>query len=182
MNIFISGGCKNGKSHYAQQLAQDMAKEKNLPLYYLATMIPGDEEDYKRIDRHIKEREGWGFETVEQGSDILEALKQEGVNPKGVFLIDSVTALLQNEMFPPVDADDWFRPEAANKVASDLERFAKENGNSVFVSDYIYSDARHFDETTESYIKGLAKCDKVLASVCDEVIEVVYGNLIKYKG
>lgn len=182
MNIFISGGCKNGKSHHAQELAQNMAREKNLPLYYLATMIPGDDEDYKRIDRHIKEREGWGFETVEQGADICEALKQEGVNPKGVFLIDSVTALLQNEMFPPVDADDWFRPEAAAKVAADLERFAKENGNAVFVSDYIYSDARHFDEITEAYIKGLATCDKALAKVCDKVIEVTYGNVITYKG
>ena len=25
MNIFISGGCKNGKSYHAQELARDMA-------------------------------------------------------------------------------------------------------------------------------------------------------------
>ena len=44
MNVFISGGCKNGKSHHAQNIAKTMADEKNLPLYYLATMIPKDEE------------------------------------------------------------------------------------------------------------------------------------------
>ena len=32
MNIFISGGCKNGKSYYAQELARDMAVQGGLPL------------------------------------------------------------------------------------------------------------------------------------------------------
>ncbi len=40
MNIFISGGCKNGKSFYTQRAAKEMAEEKDLPLYYIATMIP----------------------------------------------------------------------------------------------------------------------------------------------
>ena len=57
MNILISGGCKNGKSYYAQKLALSMAQEKSLPLYYLATMIPVDDEDRVRIERHLKERD-----------------------------------------------------------------------------------------------------------------------------
>ena len=179
MNIYISGGCKNGKSHFAQEVAQKMAREKNLPLYYLATMIPTDEEDKRRIKRHILEREGWGFETVEQGTDICKALEAEGVNPKGVFLIDSVTALLQNEMFP---IGEEFNLDAVEKVSADLVEFAKRNGNVVFVSDYIFSDARHFDDISETYLKGLATCGKALAKVCDEVWEVAYGNVIKYKG
>ena len=68
MNILISGGCKNGKSYYAQKLALSMAQEKSLPLYYLATMIPVDDEDRVRIERHLKEREGWGFDTIERGA------------------------------------------------------------------------------------------------------------------
>ena len=39
MNIFISGGCKNGKSYHAQELARDMAVQGGLPLYYLATIL-----------------------------------------------------------------------------------------------------------------------------------------------
>ena len=99
MNILISGGCKNGKSYYAQKLALSMAQEKSLPLYYLATMIPVDDEDRVRIERHLKEREGWGFDTIERGLDICGCLKGrtvsgEAVHPEGVFLLDSVTALL----------------------------------------------------------------------------------------
>ena len=107
MNIFISCGCKNGKSYPAQELARDMAEELNVPLYYLATMIPVDDEDRARIQRHLREREGWGFETIEQGRNCCDCLKPgaltadgKPVDPKGVFLFDSVTALLSNEMFP----------------------------------------------------------------------------------
>lgn len=33
MNVFISGGCKNGKSMYAQNIARDMAaKPEGTPL------------------------------------------------------------------------------------------------------------------------------------------------------
>ena len=109
MNVFISGGCKNGKSMFAQEIARDMAREQEVPLYYLATMIPGDDEDRARIRRHIGEREGWGFTTIEQGRDILDALSQEGVDSGGVFLLDSVTALLSNEMFRPDGITDFHR-------------------------------------------------------------------------
>ncbi|QHI72759.1 bifunctional adenosylcobinamide kinase/adenosylcobinamide-phosphate guanylyltransferase [Aminipila terrae] len=74
MNVFISGGCKNGKSMFAQTIARDMAQEKKVELYYLATMRPVDEEDLARIKRHMQEREGWGFTTVEQSENICECL------------------------------------------------------------------------------------------------------------
>ena len=115
MNIFISGGCKNGKSYHAQELARSMAQENNLPLYYLATMIPHDEEDDARIRRHLSEREGWGFDTIEQGINICGALNAKTVSgkevdPKGVFLLDSVTALLSNEMFTETGEVDFEAP------------------------------------------------------------------------
>lgn len=178
MNIFISGGCKNGKSMHAQRLAQEMARTQGKKLYYLATMIPVDDEDRARIARHIEERRGWGFETLEQGRDILGILK-DGVEIDGVFLLDSVTALLSNEMFRP---GGEFDADAGKRVAEELVEFAKRTGNTVFVSDFIYSDANLFDEYTESYRKGLAWIDRQLAAVCDQVIEVAYGNLFTYGG
>ena len=62
MRIFISGGCKNGKSYYAQHLAK--AQQTNF-LYYIATMQPVDSEDDERIIRHKQERDDWGFTTIE---------------------------------------------------------------------------------------------------------------------
>ena len=183
MNIFISGGCKNGKSYHAQELALSMAQESNLPLYYLATMIPRDEEDDARIRRHLSEREGWGFDTIEQGEHICEALRTktvsgEPVDPNGVFLLDSVTALLSNEMFREDGTIDFAAPK---RLAEELTNFAQETGNTVFVSDYIYSDSFAFDDFTEPYRQGLALLDRTLAKLCDQVVEVTYGFKYLYK-
>ena len=183
MNIFISGGCKNDKSYHAQELARSMAQEKNVPLYYLATMIPCDEEDEARIARHLSEREGWGFDTIEQGLNICDALTGKTVSGvdvscDGVFLLDSVTALLSNEMFR---ADGTMDLDAPQRLAEELSRFARESGNTVFVSDYIYSDADRFDEYTEAYRRGLALLDRTLAKLCEQVVEVCYGFKYLYK-
>ena len=96
MIVFISGGAKNGKSSFAQDLAVRLAQGGKR--YYIATMIPCDEEDRQRIRHHIADRDGLGFETLEQGRDIARCLKR--ADPGGSFLLDSVTALLMNELYP----------------------------------------------------------------------------------
>ena len=172
MSTYISGGCKNGKSFYAQRVARAGGK----PLYYIATMIPHDEEDLARIRRHRDERAGWGFETLECGRDILRCLDR--ADPKGSFLLDSVTALLSNEMFTADGVDS----DAPRRIAEALERFVGRAPNTVMVSDYIFSDALMYDDLTEAYRRGLADIDRRMAARCDNVIEVVGGQFTVHKG
>ncbi|MBQ4322234.1 MAG: bifunctional adenosylcobinamide kinase/adenosylcobinamide-phosphate guanylyltransferase [Oscillospiraceae bacterium] len=177
MTIFISGGAKNGKSTLAQELAVQLAKGSSL--YYVATMIPADEEDRDRIRRHIADRDGMGFETLECGRDILSCL--ENADREGTFLLDSATALLLNELFP--DPTSCGMDDAApRRCAEGLCEFARRVKNAVIVSDYIYSDAALYDEVTETYRRGLAYVDRCLAKVCDTVAEVSCGNVILHKG
>ena len=61
MRILLIGGSKSGKSTMGQRLTRTFAA--GAPMYYWATMEPTDEEDLARIARHLKDREGWGFET-----------------------------------------------------------------------------------------------------------------------
>lgn len=105
MKIFISGGCKNGKSSLAQQLAVKLSQGKKR--YYLATMIPCDGEDLARIRRHRADRDGLEFETVEAGRNICAAIKD--CDPAGSYLLDSVTALLLNELYPTPTASERIR-------------------------------------------------------------------------
>ena len=88
-----------------------------------------------------------------------------------------MTALLSNEMFK---SDGTCNLDAGRKVAAELSAFAKGTGNTVFVSDYIYSDAGIFDTYTEKYRESLAYVDRQLAQVCDQVIEVAYGHTYYY--
>ena len=176
MIVFVSGGAKNGKSGFAQDLAVKLAGGGKR--YYVATMIPVDEEDHQRIRRHVADRAGLGFETIECGGDILSCLNYD---KNGSFLLDSVTALLQNVMFP-AEKNYEMDLHAAEKCAEDVAVFAKSVANAVIVSDYIYSDARRYDESTECYRRCLADIDRLLAKVCDTVIEVSAGQLIFHKG
>lgn len=175
MIVFITGGAKNGKSSYAQELAVKLAAGG--PHYYVATMIPVDGEDRERIARHVADRAGMGFETVECGRDILSCLSR--VDRSGSFLLDSTTALLMNELFLP---DYALNPEAGEKCAGELVRFAQSVANIVLVSDYIYSDALRYDSVTEVYRRALAGIDRELAAISDVVLELSGGNIIVHKG
>ena len=176
MKIFISGGCKNGKSYYAQRLAKQ--QEASHTLYYIATMKAVDQEDETRIKRHCKERKGWGFTTLEQYCDIENIL--DVCDIRGSFLVDSLTALLANEMF---GAKAEKQAGSLNeKVAAGLLKVIGQINNIVIVSDYIYSDAMLYDPLTEEYRKSLASLDQLAAKHCDIVIEVSFAQPIVHKG
>ena len=177
MTYFISGGAKNGKSTLAQDLTVALAKGGKH--YYVATMISTGSEDDDRIRRHIADRDGMGFETVECFRNIMDCLKI--ANKDGVFLVDSVTALIQNSLFP-VEKNYEMDASAANRCADELVKFAGTVRHAVFVSDYIYSDAERYSESTEMYRKCLADIDRRLAKVCDTVIEVSAGQFVIHKG
>ena len=177
MTCFISGGAKCGKSTLAQDLT--VALSDGGKRYYVATMISSGKEDDERIRRHIADRDGMGFETVECFRNILDCL--ETADPEGAFLVDSVTALLQNALFP-VEKNYELDPEAAKRCCDELVEFAGKVRHAVFVSDYIYSDAQRYSETTERYRKCLADIDRRLAMVCDTVVEVSAGQYIVHKG
>ena len=177
MNILISGGCKNGKTSFAQDIAVRLSQEEKR--YYVATMIPYDGEDRERIRRHIEDRAGMGFGTLEVPRDIASCLTL--AEPDATFLVDSVTALLLNELFP-ADHNGEADPDAVDRCRTGLLKLAEGAKNAVFVTDYIYSDAIRYDEFTENYRASLASLDCALAEVCDVVIELCAGNVIFHKG
>ena len=174
MTVFISGGAKCGKSAIAQDIAVKLAAGDRL--YYVATMIPSGAEDEARIRRHLQDRAGMGFETVE----CFRGIASIG-DENGTFLVDNITSLMQNALFPP---EKGFEMDisAAEICREELIRFAGQARHAVFVSDYIYSDAEHHSETTETYRRCLADTDRALAKGCDVVMEVTAGNPIIYKG
>lgn len=174
MTVFISGGAKCGKSSIAQDLTVALAKSGKH--YYVATMIPSGEEDQERIHRHLADRAGMGFETVECFKNILSVAESDGT-----FLVDNITSLIQNALFS-VEKNYEMDLEAAKRCADELIAFAKIVRHAVFVSDYIYSDAERYSESTEMYRKCLASIDRRLAEICDTVVEVSAGQMIIHKG
>ena len=173
MLTLVSGGSASGKSEYAEGLVTAVAGR---PRLYIATMQVYDAEGEARVARHRAMRAEKGFETLECGADILTCL--ERADCSGAFLLDSVTALLSNEMFTA----SGMRPDAPDKLAGELVEFVRRAPKTVLVSDYIYSDANRYDDWTEAYRRGLARVDRALAAACDDVLEVVHGQVIVHKG
>lgn len=174
MTVFISGGAKCGKSAIAQELAVKLAAGEKL--FYVATMIPSGAEDEERIRLHLLDRAGMGFETVECFQNITSISDKDGT-----FLVDNITSLMQNSLFPPENGYQMVL-SAARQCCEELVSFAGSVRNAVFVSDHIYSDAEVYSDATESYRRCLADADRTLAKLCDVVIEVTAGLPIVYKG
>ena len=98
-----------------------------------------------------------------------------------MFSPPSVTAMVQNALFP-VEKNYEMDLEAAKRCGDELVEFAKHVRHVVYVSDYIYSDAERYSESTEAYRKSLADIDRRLAKICDTVVEVSAGQYWIHKG
>lgn len=96
----------------AQRLAAALSGDA--PRYYWATMTPHDDEDLARIHRHVADRAGMDFITVERSFDLPAALP--ALDRHGTVLFDSVTACLSEQMFPGPAPDAG----AANRVLREL--------------------------------------------------------------
>ena len=177
MTALIVGGSKSGKSSLAQEMAVSLAGTG--PLYYLATMVPRDGEDLARIARHLEDRAGLGFVTVEQGKNLPGCLAR--ANREGTFLLDSVTALLTNEFFPP---EKNYAPDytAGQRVGDDILSLARQVRHLVVVADDLFRDAARYDGTTESYRQALGGILCRLAEEAELMVEMTMGNPVVHKG
>ena len=71
--IFITGGCRSGKSRFALDYANQHFSKK----LYLATCEALDEEMAQRIEHHKKMR-GPEWQTIEEPIEIVNKIRQYG--------------------------------------------------------------------------------------------------------
>ena len=173
MIYYLAGGSKSGKSMLAQRIVRAMPG----PHYYVATMRPKDAEDDARIEKHIEERAGWGFETVEQPERIRELLDK--CDRDGAFLFDSVTAVVANEMFRADGSVDLTAPQRVERELLEVMRGVK---NIVVVSDFIFSDGAQYGELSEAFRAGLGHIGCTVAAAADGVAMLCAGVPEWYKG
>lgn len=177
----VVGASGSGKSRFAEKLARALAGDG--PLYYLATMIPTDGEDLLRIERHRTMRAGLGAITIER-PDSLPLMELPRDAKDAVILLDSVTALVTNEMFSKQNADLSAKEAgaAAEKRAREgLEFIAANFQDAVFVGDLTDSDGQIYGDYTREWMRALALVLRSAAERSDLVYEAVLGlpRLIK---
>ena len=208
MITLINGGSGSGKSAYAEKYICHTSKEKGCKeKYYIATMQVFDDEGQRKIDRHRRLRAGKGFITIEQPRDIQDAvskLQSESRLKTGrLALLECMSNLVANEMFPPVAASDIQAAEAEKETLDDLENM-KDYENTgisrvskkvlkdvsilsenvaelVIVTNNVFEDGVCYDESTMNYIKAMGIVNRGLAAMAESVVEVVAGIPVAVK-
>jgi adenosylcobinamide kinase/adenosylcobinamide-phosphate guanylyltransferase len=90
-HILVLGGCRSGKSGFAKQAADHMARDKKI---YLATSVPTDREMKKRVKHHQEDR-GPDWATIEEPIAIHETIDRACTQAK-VILVDCLTLWTSN--------------------------------------------------------------------------------------
>lgn len=209
MITLITGGSGSGKSAYAEKYICHVSNEKGYKeKYYIATMQVFDDEGQRKIDRHRRLRAGKGFITIEQPRDIKKAVEklqaENCLNTGRSALLECMSNLVANEMFPPVDASGIQQAVKSEKEALDdpenmkdyeiaqISRVSKkvlkevsilsENvAELVIVTNNVFEDGVSYDESTMNYIKAMGIVNRGLAAMAEHVVEVVAGIPVTVK-
>ena len=169
----VIGGAASGKSEFAQRLIEEDAGGREL--VYLATMEAKDSESLARIERHLRLREGRGYRTLERLKDIGGAAE---LVKKGSFvLLEDITNLCANEMFPDPETVIRDAPGLARRITGGIERLCEALGDAgvVAVTGELFSDGRIYDGDVRAYLELLSEVNHELAERAGYVAEIVCG-------
>ena len=153
--ILISGANDSGKSRFAESLFRAFPGGR----YYIATMRPQTEENRRRIEKHRRQREGLGFDTIETPGPVAGA----AVSPEGGVLLEDVSNLLSNAVFE--------RGETAEDVYSDILRLRDRCALLVAVT-ISGLRAADYDGETAAYIAALNELNAALLDAADAAVEM----------
>lgn len=177
----VTGGSCSGKSAFAEKLAiEEKKKHPAGTLYYVATMVPYDEECQERIRRHRRMRKDKDFVTRECHTDLsrLTAEKED------VFLIECLSNLLANEMYEKTGRlqEKSSAPFCVEEViAAPVRRLAGQCAAVIVVTNEVFSEGIAFPQETALYLQLLGKSNCLLARAADSVTEVICGIPVEQK-
>lgn len=163
--ILVSGKNNSGKSVFAEALLAKYDDKR----YYIATMIPKIEANYKRIEKHKKQREGLGFTTLE----LPYTLSEQYVEPDSAILLEDVSNLLANNIFE--------KNKGVDEVFNDILSLAKKC--KVLVAVTISEFENHgYDHETALYINSINEINEKLYNEALAAIRMTNGNPVYEKG
>lgn len=167
MFVLVVGTPDSGKSKLAEDIAITIsAGERKI---YLATMQVLDDDGIKRVEKHRKQRNGKGFETVEIPFDITDLIKSISDISGCTVLLECISNLAGNEMHKEnVIITSDILNDLAFKIIEDIKAVADKASNMVVVTNR-FSIEDNYDEETIMYIKLVDLVNNGLIAIADEV-------------
>ncbi|MCX8058902.1 MAG: bifunctional adenosylcobinamide kinase/adenosylcobinamide-phosphate guanylyltransferase [Spirochaetes bacterium] len=185
--ILITGGIKSGKSSYALIKLQDRLKEfEKYTAYFVATLIPFDNEMEEKIQKHKEERKNYNIKNLilfEEPINIDEIIVN--IPSKSIIILDCITIWLNNLFY---NTNDFEKVEikAFEKIDNilNLKERRKESSLSnelIIVTNEVNLGNIPNDNLTRRYNHLLGTINKKLASFSDEVYFMISGIPLRIK-
>ena len=174
--VLVTGGSRSGKSAYAQQRAEQNSGKK----LYIATCPRVDDELDGRIKRHIEEREGKGWNTIEEQLALETIICQSTQYP--TILVDCLTLWINNLLYHDSLSGLGINESHIEKLAKALITKCRENVEDVFfVTNEVGSGIVPESADTRLYRDLVGRCNQVIAQLADEVVLVSCGIPLRLK-
>lgn len=179
--ILVTGGSGSGKSQYAEHILAG----QGLPFrWYAATMKVYGREEEQKVERHRRQRQGRGFVTAECPVDLERFVPGTPRQETGI-LLECVTNLTANEMFRQDGSAGQGKrnlEEIGKHILKGVAHLKESCACLVAVTGQVGEDGASYSEETRDYIRLLGWVNQELARQADQVIEVVAGIPLIWKG
>ncbi|ART76631.1 hypothetical protein B4U37_11530 [Sutcliffiella horikoshii] len=177
MIIFISGGARSGKSHFAEKFALSLhKKDPSTHLVYIATSKKSDNEMERRITMHKAQRGGeWEVDEVpvEVGRSMMQARRGD------VVLLDCLTIWLSNMLFAEIPC----KGAELVPVVEEWMTIAREKRLTLLiVSNDLNEEPSSPYKMVRSYVYALGLLHQYIVKQSDVAVQVRAGIPKYWKG
>jgi adenosylcobinamide kinase / adenosylcobinamide-phosphate guanylyltransferase len=179
--ILLLGGARSGKSHYAQQLAEQSARK----VLFVATAEAGDEDMRLRIEKHKQNRPA-AWRTLEAREHLGGQIEDE-IGDEQLVLIDCIT-LLVNNIFCRYDekqfediADSVLEKQVISEMNELRTCFEKVEADFIIVSNEVGLGLVPDNRMGRLYRDILGRANQMLAQSSTEVYLMVAGIPLRVK-
>ena len=172
--ILVIGGARSGKSTWAEQLAC-VAGERR---YYIATCPVLDAEMADRVARHRRLRGGANWTTIEEQTELENALERAAAAGAESILVDCLTLWINNLLFHDPDLDEAGMARRAESLAACLQRIP---GTTVLVINEVGLGLVPESPLARRFRDLSGRCAQILAAAADRVYLTVAGIAQKIK-
>ncbi|MEE9339001.1 MAG: bifunctional adenosylcobinamide kinase/adenosylcobinamide-phosphate guanylyltransferase [Methylococcaceae bacterium] len=163
----VLGGARSGKSHYAEQVAN----ESGMSVIYIATAEAGDEEMQTRIEKHREDRpQHW--QTVEEPIKLADVIQQYS-SSNSCLLVDCLTLWLTNILFDKQGNEQQSLFEQESQAL--FKALGVFSGQLVMVSNEVGLGIVPIDKITRRFVDEVGLLHQKIVSYSDKVVLVTAG-------
>jgi len=173
--ILITGGARSGKSSYALRIAERISAKK----LFIATCPQLDSEMSERVRRHKEERNGKGWQTIEEEVNLANVFSAK-VKDVDVVVIDCITLWVNNILYTlgEENVDDHKIGELCRGWVNKIQEY---HGTVICVTNEIGMGVVPENRLARKYRDLVGTCNQVLGAEADEVVLISCGVPLSIK-